>query len=288
MIIIKLKGGLGNQMFQYALGRHLAQKNSDVLKLDLSWFRPGGVATGDTVRPYALDNFSITAHGASEEDIRRVKGMSYGIVTLVKKIANRLRPVTSYSFDPRILKQSGDVYLEGFFQNERYFKDIGPIIRNEFRPKEPLNVIAQNILQEIEQSNSVSLHIRRGDYVNNANANAFHGVCPSDYYHVAIKKISRHVKEPKYFIFSDDIAWAKADAEMPAHAIYVSQKGIADYEELFLMSKCKHNIIANSSFSWWGAWLNENPNKIVIAPKRWVVDPKVNTVDAVPAEWIRL
>ena len=288
MIIIKLKGGLGNQMFQYACGRHLAQKNSDVLKLDLGWFQPGGVAASDTVRPYALDAFAITAPIATDEDIARVRGPLFVLKAIVQKVLNKLWPVSSYVFDPRVLTRKGDVYLDGYFQSERYFKDSEPIIRKEFQLTNPLGAIAQNIAQEIESSNSVALHIRRGDYVSNADASAFHGICPPDYYHAAIKEIGKRVQEPKYFVFSDDIEWAKADAGMPGHAVYVSQKDIADYEELFLMSKCKHAIIANSSFSWWGAWLNENPNKIVIAPKRWVADPNVNTADVAPGEWIRI
>ena len=288
MIIIKLKGGLGNQMFQYACGRHLAQNNGDVLKLDLSWFRPGGVAAGDTVRPYALSAFAITADIATDEEVARIRGPLFVIKAIMKKVIDKSRPVSSYVFDPRVLTRKGDVYLEGYFQSERYFKDIEPILRKEFQLKDPLSVIAQKVLQDIGSSNSIALHMRRGDYVSNANASAFHGVCSPDYYHAAIKEIGRRVKEPKYFIFSDDIEWAKTDPEMPGHAVYVSQKGIADHEELFLMSRCKHAIIANSSFSWWGAWLSEDPNKIVIAPKQWVVDPKVNTADAVPVEWIRI
>ena len=139
----------------------------------------------------------------------------------------------------------------------------------------------------MQQVNAVSVHVRRGDYVNNKNANAFHGVCSPEYYRKAIELIAKRVDSPKYFVFSDDIEWVKEHIEIP-NAVFVSQKDIADHEELVLMSKCKHAIIANSSFSWWGAWLNANPNKLVIAPKQWVSDSRVNTVDAIPAEWVRI
>lgn len=287
MIIIKLKGGLGNQMFQYACGRHLAQKHGDVLRLDLEWYQPGGVAAGDTARSYALDSFLISSHAASKEDILRVRGRQSRIGTVIKKIVRKLIPVKSYVFDPAVLEQKGDVYLDGYFQSERYFKDSEPIIRNEFRLRNAFGEAAYAIAQDIDRSDAVALHVRRGDYVSNKNAQAFHGSCSPDYYREAISLIAKRVDAPTFFVFSDDVDWVKGHIEIP-NAVYVSRKEIADTEELILMSKCKHAIIANSSFGWWGAWLNENPNKTVIAPKQWVADPQVNTVDAVPAEWIRL
>lgn len=288
MIIIKLKGGLGNQMFQYACAKHLAERNNDVLKLDLGQYRPGGTPAGDTVRTYGLDKFAISAQAASEEEIGKIGGRPSFAVRLMRKIVNKLRPINSYVFDPKVLDQKGDAYLVGFFQSEKYFKDIEFIIRNEFQLKDIMGRAAHAALEDIERSNAVSIHIRRGDYVNNKNANAFHGVCSPEYYHQAIELIAKRVDSPKYFVFSDDIEWVKENIEISAPVVYVSNKDIADHEELVLMSKCKHNIIANSSFSWWGAWLNANPNKIVVVPKQWASDARVNTVDAVPAAWIRI
>ncbi len=286
MIIVKLKGGLGNQLFQYACAKHLAEQNNDVLKLDLGWYR-GGVAVGDTARTYGLDKFAISAQGASEDEIRSVGGRPSALKRLIKKVVGKLRPINSYLFDQSVLGQKENVHLEGFFQSERYFKEIESIIRNEFQLKGEMGDAARVVLQDIEQTNAVAIHVRRGDYVNNKNANAFHGVCSQEYYHQAIELIAKRIDSPKYFVFSDDIEWVKDHIEIP-NAVFVSQKDIADYEELILMSKCKHNIIANSSFSWWGAWLNANPNKIVIAPKQWVSDARVNTADAVPESWIRI
>lgn len=288
MIIIKLKGGLGNQMFQYACAKHLAEKNNDVLKLDLGWYRPGGIVAGDTVRSYGLDKFVISAQAANEEEIRRVGGRLSLLAQLMRKIIHKLGPINSYIFDPKILERKGDVYLEGFFQSERYFKEIEFIIRNEFQLKGVMGGAAHAVLQDIERANAVTVHVRRGDYVNNKDANAFHGICSPEYYRSAIELISKRVDSPKYFVSSDDIEWVKKHIEIPAPVVYVSNKDIADHEELILMSKCKHNIIANSSFSWWGAWLNGNANKIIIAPKQWVSDLRVNTTDAVPAKWIRI
>lgn len=286
MIIIKLKGGLGNQMFQYACAKHLAERNNDILKLDLGWYR-GGIAAGDTVRSYGLDRFAISAQEASKDEIRSSGGRPSAAARLIKKIINRLRPIDSYIFDPKILERKGDAYLEGFFQSERYFKDIEFIIRNEFQLKDIMGRAAHAVSEEIERSNAVGIHVRRGDYVSSESASAFHGICSPEYYRMAIERISRQVDSPTFFVFSDDIEWVKEHIEIP-NAVYVSNDNIADYEELILMSKCKHNIIANSSFSWWGAWLNANQNKIVIAPKQWVTDPRVDTRDAVPEGWIRI
>ncbi len=286
MIIVKLKGGLGNQMFQYACAKHLAERNNDILKIDLGWYHDG-IPVGDTVRTYALDKFAISAQVATESEIKKIGGRPFWLCRLARKIINKLRPIRSYVFDPNILERKGDAYLEGFFQSEKYFKDIAFIIHNEFRLKDIMGRAAHGVLEDIESSNAVSVHVRRGDYVSNKPASAFFGVCPPEYYRAAIALIGERMDAPKFFVFSDDIGWVKEHIEI-SNAVYVSQKDIADYEELVLMSKCKHNIIANSSFSWWGAWLNMDPNKIVIAPKRWVADPRVDTSDAIPEGWVRI
>ena len=285
MIIIKLKGGLGNQLFQYACARSLAERNHDSVKLDLSWYQPGGVVARDTVRPYALEAFTIAAQTASDEEIARVQPgrvRAFGV-----RVMRKLRPINSYHFDPAVLNQSGDVYLEGFFQSEKYFVGIASVIRDAFRLRQPMRAEAQALLQEIRQSRAVALHVRRGDYVHNRHAATFHGTCSPAYYQEAMALIAKQVEAPTFFVFSDDIEWVKTHMHIP-HAVYVSREGIADYEELMLMAACHHAIIANSSFSWWGAWLNEHPDKIVIAPKQWVADPRVDTSDAVPASWIRI
>jgi len=146
----------------------------------------------------------------------------------------------------------------------------------------------KNNEQKIKEKNSVSLHIRRGDYLTMQKAIDTIGVCPLDYYDKAIREITRKIKNPTFFIFSDDINWVKENLKTNSPTIFVSGGKLKDYEELILMSKCKHNIIANSSFSWWGAWLNNNPNKIVIAPKKWFKDTSKNTRDLIPESWLKL
>ena len=138
----------------------------------------------------------------------------------------------------------------------------------------------------ISQTNSVSLHIRRGDYVSNQKTNQTHGTCDLDYYQRCITEIEKEVENPYFFVFSDEIEWVKENLKINHPAEYVDQNtGDKSYEDMRLMSQCKHNVIANSSFSWWGAWLNSYPDKIVFAPKRWFASDKHNTKDLIPEGW---
>lgn len=285
-MIVKLKGGIGNQMFQYAFGRAQSIRLGSPLFLDIEGYKHQ--AKTDTLRLYELDNFNIEA-----------KTIEYHINTsknLFKKIIKRLYPEKIYSFDQNAIKNiKADSYLEGWWQTEKYFSDIGDTIRKELSLKKPFSIGADTIASEIRLSKkSVSLHIRRGDYVSNAYASAYHGTTGLEYYKNALHSVISKIGSDsmKLFIFSDDTGWAKE--HMPSivapniQVTYVSDKAIPDFEEVILMSMCRHNIIANSSFSWFGAWLNENPDKIVIAPKQWLLGKKIDTRDAVPEKWIRL
>jgi len=275
MIIIQLKGGLGNQMFQYAMGRRVAHANNTDLKLDISWFNNIGV--NYTPRKYSLQPFNIIENFAS---INEIKALKRGrIHNLTKRILTKER-------------FSNNVYLSGYWQNEKYFKDIEDIIRKEFTLKKP---IRNKYIDLINHTNSVSLHIRRGDYVINPEYRKTLGACPLSYYHKAIRNILNFVTHPHFFIFSDDIKWAKNNLKFKHPVTFVSNKEQyllkntnTDYEDLILMSKCKHNIIANSSFSWWGAWLNSNPDKIVIAPKKWFNDLSLTNKDLIPELWMKI
>jgi hypothetical protein len=162
------------------------------------------------------------------------------------------------------------------------------MVRKEFTLKEPLSAISQEYTNKIlDTKNAVSIHIRRGDYVLNTSTNKHHGVCNLDYYEAAVEYIREKIESLTFFIFSDDIAWVKENLKLD-NAVFVSSPEIKDYEELILMSKCKHNIIANSSFSWWGAWLNQNPDKIVIAPRQWTTKKTADELDILPKSWIQI
>ena len=285
MIIIKLNGGLGNQLFQYSLGRKLSIKNKDVFKLDLSDF------TKDNPRSYSLGYFNVIENFTSDEDVNKIKKSG------VWKLVDKLKPYykrsaikyKGYDFDPNVLKLSGNFYLDGYWQSEKYFKDIESVIREEITLKELSPYKHSELINNIKNSNSVSIHIRRGDYVTNKKFSSVYNLLDEKYYQEALKFIAEKIKDPLFFIFSDDINWVKQNLNIPYPKIFVSgENEIKNYEELILMSLCKHNITANSSFSWWGAWLNKNADKIVISPDKWFNDKISNAKDLIPENWVRL
>jgi hypothetical protein len=193
----------------------------------------------------------------------------------------------SLRFDPNMLLVAGHVYLEGYWGNEKYFKEIDVIIRHEFTLRDPLGPENEDMARLISSGEAVSIHVRRGDYISDAATHSFHGTCSLEYYQKAVQMMSKTVANPCFYVFSDDIEWCKRNLKFDYPMVYVEQNGIGQaHKDLFLMSRCRHNIIANSTFSWWGAWLNPNRNKIVVAPRRWF-SAKVGSHDLVPASWIR-
>ncbi len=293
MIIVKLMGGIGNQMFQYSAGRRLAHFHKTDLKLDVSWFND--IAKIDTSRKYELSAFNIREQFASSEEMA-----SFAEVSLLKRLGrlNRLLSAFSkrryirerhYHFDPAILHLPDNVYLDGYWQCERYFLDIKENIRNEFSFKVEPNAINRKVIEQIAGTQSVSIHVRRGDYVSNPITNDHHGTCSREYYQRAIEAITCRMKHPHYFVFSDEPDWVREHFTMIHPATFVNQNGADNaYEDMRLMSLCKHHIIANSSFSWWGAWLSDSKNKIIVAPAEWFRRKSVNTKDLLPEKWIKV
>ena len=295
MIISQLKGGLGNQLFQYACGRALVLRqekkglNPGKLKLDISGY---GTQNGtDTPRQYILAKYNIDAEIATPEEIKKLK-YPFGIISKARRyLWVKVLKQGNFSFRKYIFDSKGQTYLDSFFQTEKYFIDHEQEIRRELTLKNPLGETAQTALVEIQKTSiSVSMHVRRGDIVQQAEGNPYYGICTPEYYSEALSSIAEKIggKEFKVFVFSDDIEWVKKNITIPYPTKYVSLPEIADYEELYLMSKCDHNIIANSSFSWWGAWFNQNLQKIVIAPKLWVTRMHWWHKDTVPESWTRI
>jgi hypothetical protein len=262
MKIINIKGGLGNQMFQYAYGRALELAGEKVIFS--TFFVKEGQAKIDTARDFKLNNFNIKTKAEFTNN-------KYRLQNLVNRIKNKLG-----------LRENG------WWQSERYFKNIESNISQEFTLKNPLPEKYSNIIKQVTGTQSVSVHVRRGDYVNNLKTKALHNVCDLGYYKRAIDIIKAQINNPTFFVFSDDIDWAAANLPVNPNAYYVSNLEGEDYEELILMSMCKNNIISNSTFSWWGAWLNQNPNKIVIAPKQWFVNKTSDEIDILPKSWIQI
>lgn len=275
MIITHLEGGLGNQLFQYAVGRKLAYKNDTELKLALWEYQDSSAAVY-----YRLGVFNIKADFATPEDLARVvdeTDENYDPAKNLRHINTRYAP---RPYIPEVIAGEVDnVCLSGGWQREEYFKDIADIIRQEFTLKNPLAPISNSWREKILAADcAVSLHVRRGDYllVNSPNF----GILPMNYYFRCIAELRKTVPNFTLFVFSNDMAWVKANLNFGVPTEFVEGCEHA-YEEMHLMSLCRHNIIANSSFSWWGAWLNPNPDKIVYMPSNYMVTAEGFTYVAV-------
>jgi hypothetical protein len=289
MIITRLLGGLGNQMFQYAAGRRLAHVLSVELKLDVTWMDKF------LGRPYALGNLNIEEKFASASEIATVAPtgrLGHALAKRWPKKWPRYIQEKHFHFDPDILKLPDGVYLKGFWQSEKYFLDIAETIRREFTVKHPLSEKAKEMSEPIASEQSVSLHIRRGDYVTSRTMKRHHGVCELDYYFRCVDYLKQLVKNAHFFIFSNDQQWARDNLKQLHPATFIDyNRPDKNYEDLWLMSQCKHNIITNSTFSWWGAWLNPGKDKIVLAPKQWFSkkDQLATKMDDLfPPGWITL
>jgi hypothetical protein len=213
--------------------------------------------------------------------IQAVKGLFSKPFQIIKERA--------FSFDASVLNCSDQAYLDGFWQSEKYFSPIASIIREDFRLKTPITSQLQTITKEIAATESVSIHVRRGDYISNPTTASYHGSCSIQWYQEAAKLMEEKLIKPTFFVFSDDYEWAKENLRFNSTTFFIppSPDG-QECNDLHTMSLCKHNIIANSSFSWWGAWLNANPQKTVIAPKNWFIAGPKNTNDLIPSSWQRL
>lgn len=271
MIITRITGGLGNQMFQYAIGKAIAKKRADEFKLDISFYPK------QTLRKYELNQFNIEENIANDDEIVKLAGNQNTWFKIKRRLGlNPKRPKSYFVeketavFDKDIFAYQDDIYLDGYWQNETYFKGLRDDILKDFTLKNDISNEAKKYLEDIQNSQSVSLHVRRGDYVQNAHTNSVHGTCDLEYYQKAIKHIEQNIENPNFYIFSDDIVWCKENFGFLENKVFVDDTKSA-FDDLELMKNCKHNIIANSTFSWWGAWLNKHNEKIVVAPKVWWV-----------------
>lgn len=285
-------GGLGNQMFQYALGRHLAHKNNTQLKLDLSFFLDQGRKKKSHVaRHYDLDIFNVREDFATAKEVFQLsKRVNH---SLLDRAFNKIFGYkNSYIIEPHfhfsdaVFNAPDNVYLAGYWQTEKYFAGIEPMIRSDFTFKEEMSGQAKELLDKINNTNSICLNVRRGDFA----TNSFHGFYGTDYFLKADEIIKQKTSDYSYYVFSDEIEWCEANLKFDVPTIFVSHqfagKKFQDY--LRLMAGCKHFVIPNSSFAWWAVWFNQSPGKIVIAPKAWFGDSSLDTKDLIPESWIRI
>lgn len=292
MIIVRLMGGLGNQMFEYAFARTVACRRRASVKFN---FRSLNV---DRRRCYSLGAWNVQAKPASVFDLSRIY--------IAARLDRALKPGRSYyqrylieeqsfCFDPNALKARRHCMLSGYWQSEKYFKEIETTIRREFTPRAEPSPKTREVAHAIRGSNSVFVHVRRGDYVDDPEMNGIYGTCSVQYYTDAVNYVARLVPNPHFFVFSDEPKWARENLKLPFPTTVVdhnlpgnSHSPGREHEDLWLMAQCRHAVLANSSFSWWGAWLNTERERLVIAPKRWFQTPQHDTRDLTPEAWLRM
>lgn len=292
MVVVKLYGGLGNQMFQYAAGRALVSEPSSQLMYEGEYFR--SPEKFGSVWPYQL-NVLKTHCEEWKHPVLPEKVFNYYFRLLRKLDAKGLKVSRKYFFeksegyDEKFHALKGDIFLNGYFQSEKYFLGIKNVLQEEFTPRENIGTQNEKIIDEMKSQESVSLHFRRGDYISNPEAAKVHGLCSPEYYQKALETISQQKTNLHFYLFSDDPNWVKENIKINGALTVVDHnKGMNSFLDMYLMSQCKHNITANSSFSWWGAWLNRNPSKIVIAPQKWYASKDYKTDSLVPQSWLRI
>ena len=286
MIIGQIIGGLGNQMFQYAFYKYLEYSKHGELKLDLSLFKNYSLHNG-----YELERvFNIDEKIAVRDEIERFKSnyplffkienklLNKNIIFGTKHFKENKFYINEKIFD-HIIK---DFYVEGYFQTYKYIQKLDNSLF-EFKTK-----LSQKE-EQLFKGNTVSIHIRGGDYLSSKKDNVLFGnICTKDYYMKAINYIKNNIENPNFLIFTNDKEYAESLFKYDNFQIIDWNRNRESFRDMYLMSLCKHNIIANSSFSWWGAWLNKNSSKVVIAPHKWFNDNNINQNEIVPKDWIRV
>jgi hypothetical protein len=296
MIAVQLKGGLGNQMFQYAAARAQALRLGTGFFLDRSFLDMDSGGRW-TKREYELDIFSGIAPSPADLSLRILKFV-YG-----HRYEARLSALPASLFPFSVFREKGhhydssihfcgrNTYLDGYFQCEKYFLPFEKEIRQDFQFASPPEGKNAAVIREIEeQPLAISVHVRRGDYVSLAAANDFHGTMETVYYEEGARRIcSKVAGSPKFYLFSDDPQWVREHLRLPGEMMVIDwNQGKQSFEDMRLMSHCHHHIIANSSFSWWGAWLNPSPDKVVIAPAIWFRGQEDQPGDILPESWMKI
>ena len=285
MIYVRIRGGLGNQLFQYSAARSLADRLNVNLGLDTREYNAGS--------PFemGLKHFNIRAEFNPKGLIKhKENGFSKYILDIALGNHKNVYKETNLGFNNLFHSLPNKTYLKGYWQSEKYFENNQKNIFKDLQIITPQSKKNIKILENISKTNSVSLHIRRGDYVTNSAYNMKHGTCSLDYYKKSVDYLSKSLnKNFTIFAFSDDPEWVFKNLKLPMDIQFIEHNSSKkNYEDLRLMSQCNHNIIANSSFSWWGAWLNKSPKRTIISPKEWYIDKNIKNIDIIPNNWIKI
>jgi len=292
-IISHLQGGLGNQLFQYATARALSIYKNSSLLLDNSWYKQ----SYQDVTPRELQLSLLNTKGALisyDPPIKKPKR--------TRRISQKFWPInpyifieqTPYRFDSRLSKAPAfiqqNLYLMGYWQSYKYFEGIKPILQSEITPKYSLNTHYRNYLLQIETTQSAMVHVRRGDYVHLSSAAKVHGFTGLNYYKESMELLIKEIPTIQFFVFSDDLEWARNHLPYQEKITLIESLNTNDavVQELELMTRCQHHIIANSSLSWWGAWLKRQDHGVVVCPNRWTNNIYMNWDDLLPTSWKRI
>lgn len=284
-IVARIFSGLGNQLFQFAIGRAMALRSDSSLLLDTRHFSKTSANVA-----FRLNHFNIgQAVVAGELPPRRDEQPLRYHLWRTLRLPPRLIVEDGLHFHAGMLRPQTNVWLKGYWQSERYFADCAETIRNDLRIVTPPSAENARRLDDIAASPAISLHVRRGDYLLPQNQ-AVYATCSEQYYARALEAVaSKLAQEPVVYAFSDDPEWVRNNLPLPFEKRVMAHNGReGDYEDMRLMSACRHHIIANSTFSWWGAWLNPSPDKIVVAPATWFISPKTRNPDILPEGWLRV
>ena len=284
MIGIRIIGGLGNQMFQYSTIKSLSLQIGKDFKLDIRGFQKY------SRNVFLLDRFNISGLIANEEDYKRYKWSLRRPCRVLQSIGiNKIWfQEQNYYYDKNLINLKDNIFLYGYYHSYKYFEKIIEVLREDFTLKKELNGMNRNISEIIKHENSVMVHVRRDDYLTNHKINSDYGICSLEYYKQAIDYVSERVNNPHFIFFSDDFEWTKKTFNLRYPITFVEGNYYEPEIDLFLMSMCKHHIIANSTMSWWGAWLSRWQNKIIISPEKWFRNSKLSTQDLIPNNWIKL
>lgn len=296
-VSVALHGGLGNQLFQFATGLSVARQHLAPLTLDLTWFDMAQHLPNTTVRKYALEPFGVDlpTYRKPTPEGSPARFLLYRIVRKLKRHLGISEPgVTtlnekSFRFDPRVLSAAPPLYLFGYWQSPLYFDRIRPELTAMLGKPRQMNEATSLLHEQIRNADAICLHVRRGDYVTNQQAASTHGLCDMSYYHTGLAHVRQGLAAPHAFLFSDDPQWVRVNLKLDIPMTVVDVNGPDDaHQDLWLMAACKRFVIANSSLSWWGAWLSDAQSKIVVAPRRWFADEKLDTTDLIPQDWLRV
>lgn len=299
--VVRLTGGLGNQMFQYAFGQALRLATGLQVHYDARSLFDGGRIEGDTPREYSLGHLNVDVAFASDAELDFL-GVKYsnevkvGLHSLVSNLrtpgrSNRVIQEKGFGYRNEVFSKGRTAkYFSGYWQSAKYLAGIEEAIRSEFQPRTALSTEAEDLKQRIEALGAACVNVRRGDFVSDEKTRKFHGYMDADYYTSGLKRLRRTGTFDHVFVFSDEPEWCASNLTLPGNIEVVAHRFAGPHftHYMHLMSSCSGFVIPNSTFGWWGAWISNVSGNQIVSPRNWFADNTIDTTDVVPESWIRL